>query len=115
MRNNRSNVELEAGYGVLPRLGVTVSAALQRTHGGILAPLSAHYHDHELEEFQPVHDRIMRANFFLMSAGATVALSRKVSLTGTYIWTVSGQNTHAVGGFAIGASWAFTRGLSLGS
>lgn len=115
MSINRSNIEIEGGYAVRSFMTVTLSAAVQRTHGGILAPVSHHYHGEAFAAIQPIHDRITRANFFLMSSGATVALTRKVSLHGSFIWTVSGQNTHAVKGFVLGTSWAFMRGLTLGA
>lgn len=114
MSINRTNLDVETGYAVARYLTVTLGGALQRTHGGVLSPLSRHYHGEELKELSPFHDRVTRANHFLMSSGATVPLSRAISVYGNVIWTVSGQNTHSVKGFVVGTSWAFSPGLTLG-
>lgn len=111
---NRSNLDVEAGYAVAPSLTIIVSGALQRTHGGLLFPLSRHYEGEHLEHIFSFHDRIARANHFLMSSGATVSINPTLAVYGSVVWTVSGQNTHSVKGLALGASWAFSRGLRLG-
>ena len=114
MSVNRSNLDLEAGYTVVPSVTIVVSGALQRTHGGLVFPLSRHYDGEHLEQIFAFHDRVARANHFLMSSGVTVSINRTLAIYSSVIWTVSGQNTHSVKGFALGASWAFSRGLTLG-
>lgn len=114
MSINRTNLDLETGYAVAPRLTVTLGGAFQRTHGGVIFPLSKNYHGEHLDEIAPFHDRVARANHFLMSSGMTVPVSRATAVFGSVIWTVSGQNTHSVKGFVVGTSWAFSRGMTLG-
>jgi hypothetical protein len=114
MRINRTNLDLETGYALASRLTVTLGGALQRTHGGVIFPLSKHYHGEHFDEIAPFHDRVARANHFLMSSGVTVPVSRATAVFGSVIWTVSGQNTHSGKGFVVGTSWAFSRGMTLG-
>lgn len=114
MSVNRSNLDVEVGYAVAPAVTLMVTGALQRTHGGLSFPLSRHYEGQQLADISPFHDRVARANHFLMSSGATVSINRRLAAYGSVIWTVAGQNTHSVKGFALGGSWAFSRGLTLG-
>lgn len=114
MSINRTNVDIETGYALTRYVTVTLGGALQRTHGGVIFPLSQHYHGEEFQQINPFHDRVARANHFLMSSGATVPVRGPISLFGNVIWMISGQNTHSVKGFAVGTSWSFSRGVTLG-
>jgi hypothetical protein len=107
---DRSNVEMEIGYAVLPRLTITAATALQVTHGGVTAPLPRDEHFHELS---PIHDRVAKADFVLFTSGGTFAVSRGLDFYATAVWTVSGRNTHAIKGVSAGAGWTFGRTLSL--
>ncbi len=111
MSINRSNIDLEAGYSVASIMTLTVTGGLQRTHGGLEFPLprDAHYH-----ELFPFHDRVARDNRLLMSAGATMSVGPRVSVYGSVVWTMWGQNTHAVKGLILGTSWTFGPRLRFG-
>ncbi len=112
MSINRSNVDLEGGYAVHPRMTATVAGSLQLTHGGVDVPLprDEHYHD-----VFPFHDRVTRDNRLLMSAGTTVSLGGALSAYGSFVWTLWGRNTHAVKGIIVGTSWTFGPRLPFGS
>ena len=111
MSINRSNLDVEAGYAPASFLTITVATGLQRTHGGLEFPLPR---DEHYDEVFPFHDRVAKDNRLSMSGGATVAVGSALSLYGTVIWTLWGQNTHAVKGVTIGASLKFGPALGLG-
>lgn len=113
MSINRSNLDIETGYALAPFITVMLSGALQRTHGGLIFPLSVHYHGDERRALEPFHDRVARANHFLMTSGATIPVSRSIAVYTNGVWTVSGANTHSVKGFVVGMSWSFSRGMTL--
>lgn len=112
MSINRSQLDLEAGYGISRFLTVTVAAAIQRTHGGLDFPLPR---DEHFDEVFPFHDRVARDNYFLMNIGATVQVTRAMAIYGSVVRTIRGQNTHHVTGLLLGTSWGFGDGLSLGA
>lgn len=111
MSINRSNLDFEAGYAPASFLTLTVATGLQRTHGGLEFPLPK---DEHYDEVFPFHDRVAKDNRLSMSCGATVAVGSVLSLYGTVVWTTWGQNTHAVKGAIVGASWTFGPSLGLG-
>jgi hypothetical protein len=114
---NRSAADLEVGYFVTPGLRVFLLGSGQLTHGGIdfgvVSP----------EDFWPSivalvstpegavlarnHDRIDRYNYLNVGGGASVALTDKVDLFGSYMWTAAARNGHAV-------ARAVSLGLSVG-
>ena len=106
---NRSNLDWEVGWDAHRRLSVSFLGALQVTHGGLITPLDEHIEDH-LREF---HDRATRAQYVRLGGGATLSVSRACDLHAAYLTTVSGRNTHAPRGFAVGISWRFSRGLDI--
>jgi hypothetical protein len=107
---DRSSVDVEVGVAVAPRLTMTAAGALQRTHGGLQFPLPRDEHFHELFAF---HDRVARANFLLFTTGGTFRAANGIDIYATAVWTVSGQNTHAIKGLSIGTAWTFGQGLRL--
>jgi hypothetical protein len=112
MSINRSNFDLEGGYAISSFMTLMLAGAVQRTHGGLEFPLPR---DEHFAEVFPFHDRVAKDNYFLMSGGATIAVTRVMSVYATTVRTISGQNTHRVKGFVGGVSWTFRRGLRLGS
>ena len=107
---NRSNFDWEAGWQARPALSLRFLGAVQVTHGGLTTPLDREHLDHHLIDF---HDRATRAQYVRLGGAATYALSNAFSLHGAYATTVRGRNTHASGGFALGFSWRFSRGLEV--
>jgi hypothetical protein len=107
---DRSSADVELGVAVVPRLTMTAATALQRTHGGLEFPLPRDEHFHELFAF---HDRAARANFLLFTTGGTFRAAEAIDIYASVVWTVSGQNTHAIKGLSIGTAWTFGQALRL--
>lgn len=112
MNINRTHLDFEGGYAVSSFLTVTVAGAVQRTHDGVTFPLPQ---DEHLHEVAPIHDRIAKDNYFVMNFGATVGLTRKMAMYGSFVRTMWGENTHHVKGVIFGTSWTFGDTLSLGA
>lgn len=110
MNTNRTQFDFEGGYAVSSFLTMTLAGIVQRTHGGLEFPLPR---DEHFEHLFPFHDRVAKDNYFVMNAGATVAVTRTMSVYGTLVRTISGQNTHRVRGLLAGVSWAFGGGMNL--
>jgi hypothetical protein len=106
---NRSNAELEFGHIATPRLAVRFLAAWQRTHGGLEVPKDSDY-----PHFHDIHDQATKSNFIRLGGGGTFSVTRSLDLHADYIHTVSGRNTHAPRGIALGVSWRFSKGFTPG-
>src|SRR5262245_27946711 len=103
---NRSNADWEVGWIATRRCSLRFLGAWQRTQGGLDLPKDLTEENHEL------HDRVARANYLRLGGGVTFSVSRSLDVHSAYLTTVSGINTHAVGGLAIGISWRFSKGLA---
>jgi hypothetical protein len=108
---NRSNADWEVGWIATRSLSLRFIGTLQKTHGGLTTPLDREHLDDHVEEF---HDRLTRSNRVLLGGGAGFSVNRSFGIHTYYLTTVYGRSTHAPGGFAIGVSWRFSRGLNLG-
>ena len=106
---NRSYLDWEAGWAVNRSLSVRFLGAFFMTHGGLVTPLDAHI-DHHLRDF---HDRATRGKILRLGGAASYSVNRAFQINAAYATTVSGRNTHAPGGFALGFTWSFSRGLEL--
>jgi hypothetical protein len=104
--HNRSNVDLELGYFVTPKLRVLGLSTARVTHGGIDLPLNPF----TLPPFELLyHDRIMREDFLNFGGGAAFALSENLDLFGSMLHTVVGRNGHPIDrGLSLGLSWSFS-------
>jgi hypothetical protein len=118
---NRSNADWELGSFVSSRFSMRFTGQWQMTHGGIEllngVPLpvpssQGGLHFNDTPEEHLIHDRVARANLIRLGGGATFSVSKSLDLHLDYIRTVSGINTHAARGIALGMSWRFSRGLS---
>lgn len=107
--HNRSNVDLEVGYFVTPKLRVMALGAGQLTHGGIdmvpsprlNLPASQFLH----------HDQITRINFLNVGGGAAYSITEKIDVFGSMIRTVAARNGHMIDrGLTMGMSWSFLAG-----
>ncbi|HEX9273059.1 MAG TPA: hypothetical protein VGA01_12680 [Candidatus Binatia bacterium] len=107
---NRSNLDTEVGWMVTRRLTLRLLGAWQKTYGGLRAPIDFEGPGTEQFEF---HDRVLRASYFRLGGGATCSVNRTFDINVGYGGSVSGLNTLAVGGIAIGFSWRFSRGSSI--
>jgi hypothetical protein len=104
---NRSNLDTEVGWLATKRLTLRLLGAWQKTYGGLRAPIDFEGPGTEQFEF---HDRVLRANYFRLGGGATYSVNRKFDIYLGYGGSVSGRNTLATGGLAIGLTWRFSRG-----
>jgi hypothetical protein len=101
--HNRSNISLEFGYFVTPKLRLLGLTTGQITHGGVDAPAPTD------KLLFPQHDRITRDEFINVGGGAGFSLSEKVDLFGSIIHTVDARNIHAIHrGLSFGVSWSFS-------
>jgi len=107
--HNRSNVDLEVGYFVTPRLRVMALGAGQLTHGGIdMVPsprlnLPANQFLH--------HDQITRINFLNVGGGVAYSITERIDVFGSMIRTVAARNGHLIDrGLSTGLSWSFSVG-----
>jgi hypothetical protein len=105
--HNRSNVDLEVGYFLTPKLRFMALGAGQLSHGGIdmvnnpranLPPL------HFLH-----HDQITRINYLNLGGGAAYSISERIDVFGSLIRTVAARNGHLVDrGLSTGLTWNFS-------
>jgi hypothetical protein len=101
--HNRSNISLEVGYFVTPKVRLLALGTGQLTHGGVDAPSPT---DNLLF---PQHDRITRDEFINAGGGAAYSLSENVDLFGSVIHTLVARNIHAIHrGLSLGLSWSFS-------
>jgi hypothetical protein len=106
LRVNRSNAEYEVGHQFTPALTVRGFGSWQRTHGGLewtddLVPGSAH---------EEIHDQAARASYWRLGAGVVYSLNESLDINVSILTTMSGKNTHKVGGVIAGTTWTFGRG-----
>ena len=102
---DRSNLELEVGYTIVPRVSVRGLFDWLHTHGGV--PFSEAYEDVELFL---VHDRLLASRYWHIGGGATVALTDRFELDGAVVGFLSGSDTHYGTGASIGLTWHFAAG-----
>jgi hypothetical protein len=101
MNLDRTNVDLEVGYFLKPSIAVRGLGAVQKTLGGLEAPVSPD------SPFFPDHDRMERGHYSRIGGGITFSLSRKMDLYVLVMSTLSGKNVQAFTAPAVGVSWNF--------
>lgn len=112
--NNRSNGSLTASYLVSERLAVRGGVSWQRTHGGLRygSPLPDAAvpppGDATTAERVKQHDRLLRNHYWHLGAGATYSLER-MDLFVSYLYFLSGTDTHAGKALTLGVSVPFQR------
>jgi hypothetical protein len=109
--HNQSNVDLEVGYFVTPRLRVLALSSGQVTHGGIdLAPPACQLCPASLPPLLlAYHDQITRDNFVNLGGGVAYTLNERIDLFGSMIHTVAARNVHAIDyGVSMGVSLGFS-------
>jgi len=108
--HNHSNMDLEVGYFITPRLRALALSSGQVTHGGIDLPQVAC--DLCPAPYQPPlilahHDQITRDNFLNLGGGVAYTLNERLDLFGSLIHTVAARNGHAI-------QYGVSAGVSLG-
>lgn len=101
LRANRSNLFVELGYLASRKLTLRAFGDWQDSHGGYELPQDI---NHETFDF---HDRLAAARWIRFGVGASVPVSREVSVFASVGHTFEGENTHDGTAFSIGTSWGF--------
>jgi hypothetical protein len=101
IRVNRTNADVQLGYGLTPRLFVRGFAAWQRSHDGVDVPLppSHHLFHH--------HDQLARVNHTRAGAGVSVAVTDVVTLHLGYAEILRSVNSHMGRSVSVGTNWRF--------
>ena len=105
--HNHSNVNLEVGYFLTPKLRVIALGSGQRTHGGVDGTLALGFDP----ILFPVHDQITRDNFFNAGGGIGYSMTERVDLFASLIHGLAfaqrnAQQVHT--GLTVGLSWSFS-------
>lgn len=103
-RLNRSNADWELGYFATDRVALRLTAAWQRTHGGLQIPI-----DNNHPRYHEIHDQATRSNFFRVGGGVSFSLTNSLGLHADFNNTAAGNNTHKPRGLSLGISWRFSR------
>jgi hypothetical protein len=104
--HNRSNMDLEVGYFLTPRLRLLELNSGQITHGGIDLPLTWRT---DLGALAPHHDQVSRDNLLNVGGGAAYTLTDRIDIFGSMVHTVAARNVHIIDrGVSVGLSWSFT-------
>jgi hypothetical protein len=110
IHHDRSNLDLEIGYFVTPRVRAFAIATGQKTHGGIDTP-DAGWRAMPAN-LAPHHDRIAHLEMLDFGGGVQATITSSLDVFGSFMKTTAGRNAHALSrGITIGASWRFGGGL----
>jgi hypothetical protein len=100
---DHSNVDIELGYFLPHALSVRGFGSWLHTHGGITIEQAL-----KDPRLFVVHDRILRASFWHLGAGASYSLNRSLDLSFSYVTYLAGTDTHYGRGITIGTTWNFS-------
>jgi hypothetical protein len=105
--HNRSNMDLEVGYFLTPKLRLLGLGTAQLTHGGVDLSLNSRV------DLGPLlwshHDQIDRVNYLNLGGGMAYSLTQTVDIFGSLIRNVAQRNGHALDhGLSLGLSWSFS-------
>jgi hypothetical protein len=103
MSHNRSNIDVNLGYFILPALSLRGLWSLQKTYGGI---------DHVLNEGKmpdfPYHDQIERTDYVAAGVGASYSISDAIDLFVAAERMLHGRNGNKLNlSPTIGVTWTF--------
>jgi hypothetical protein len=99
---NHSNVDLELGYFLPHTLAVRGFGNWLHTHGGIRIEEAL-----QNPQLFPIHDRLLRASYWHLGAGANYSINRALDLSFSYVTYLAGTQTHYGRGITVGTSWNF--------
>jgi len=101
--HNRSNMSLEVGYFLTPKIRLLALGTGELTHGGIDAPPPSNI------ALFPEHDRITRDQFLNLGAGVAYSMNERAEIFASVIHTLTARNVHAIDhGVSVGLSWSFS-------
>ena len=106
VRTSRANYSVETGYLLNRKLAVRGLAQWQHTFNGLHFPA-----DLTTPERVLTHERLLKANFCHLGAGATFSLTPKIDLEADAVTFLSGSDTHYGTGVAVGISRSFALNL----
>lgn len=104
VRTNRTNMSLEFGYLATRRLGLRGLANWQHSFAGLHFPA-----DLTTPELALTHDRLLKANYWHLGAGASYLVNSKTEIGADVVTFLSGSDTH----YGTGLSLRITRNFSL--
>jgi hypothetical protein len=100
-----SNIDVEGGYAVTPRVTLRGLTGWQVRHKGPRPPA--------LQADWKQHDRFIVASYHHVGGGASIAVTRSMELSVLWVATVSGHDgAHRSRTLAATMSWSFGAGLS---
>ena len=105
--HNRSNMDLEVGYFLTPKLRLLGLSTAQLTHGGVDLTLNSRVDLGQL--LWSHHDQIDRVNYLNLGGGVAYTLTEKIDVFGSLIHSVAQRNGHAIDhALSAGLSWSFS-------
>ena len=109
-RLNRSNVDIEGGAAIIPRVTLRGVSAWHIAHDHGSIAFEDALHDPALWR---IHDREVGASFVNAGGGVTLSLTHALDLNVLYIATVAGSaGAHAATAISFGISWGFGGGYA---
>jgi hypothetical protein len=100
---DHSNADIELGYFLPHSLSVRGFGSWQHIHGGLSLPdILAN------PQLIPIHDRLVRADYWHLGTGASYSLTRSVDLSFSYVSYLAGSNTHYGRVVTVGTFWNFS-------
>ena len=111
IRHDRSNLDIEVGYVLTPRVRVFAISAGQKTHGGIdTRRLRLEGPARESRASITIGSRAWRCS--ISAAACRSACRSHIEVFGSFMTTTAGRNSHALArGLTLGVSWGFGGGL----
>ncbi|HYM22429.1 MAG TPA: hypothetical protein VEU08_04460, partial [Vicinamibacterales bacterium] len=104
--HNHSNLDLELGYFINPRLRTFGLAAGQVTHGGLDAGPDYVFTPEQWQH----HDQIVQSNFVAAGAGGAFSMNDSMDVFGSFMRDVYVKNGHAIArSVTFGVSWTIDR------
>lgn len=102
IHHDRSNVDLEVGYFVTPEWSIRALGFWQFAHGGVDVPMPP------TDPLFPYHDQLAAESYFNVGLGAAWVATPTLSLYGTFLTSVRGENGHKLDqGLTLGVSYGF--------
>ena len=107
---DRSNAEVEVGYGVAPTVVVRALGAYEQTHGGLsyadaLERGFGNAGSPPRPELFLEHDRLLASRYWHVGGGATISVTDSVDLETAVLTFVSGADSHYGVGVTVGMTW----------
>lgn len=113
IHHNRSDMDLQAGYFISPRLNLYGLITGFITHGGLDAPPLSAPRPPANDPIFLHHDQIAHGKMLNLGGGASLAVNDRFDVYGSVIHSVTGTNGHAIKyAVTLGMSWSFGRGAA---